>query len=85
MKNNKLAMLDQTLILQKNSPAYFTHLGAAYCGNSLELLTQIPDNTVSLVITSPPFALQRKKEYGNKGQNEYVIGSANLRSWFMTN
>jgi site-specific DNA-methyltransferase (cytosine-N4-specific) len=27
---------------------------------------------VSLVITSPPFALQRKKEYGNKGQNEYI-------------
>jgi DNA modification methylase len=25
-----------------------------------------------LVFTSPPFALQREKEYGNKGQDEYV-------------
>ena len=74
MGNNKLVMPlhDRNLILSKNSPAYFTHLGAAYCGNSLELLSQIPDNSVSLVITSPPFALQRKKEYGNKGQNEYI-------------
>jgi site-specific DNA-methyltransferase (cytosine-N4-specific) len=27
---------------------------------------------VDLVITSPPFALQRKKEYGNYDQEEYV-------------
>jgi site-specific DNA-methyltransferase (cytosine-N4-specific) len=27
---------------------------------------------VNLVITSPPFALQRQKEYGNKEQHEYV-------------
>ncbi len=54
------------------SPAYVTHFGTAYCGDSLELLTQIPDNSVSLVITSPPFALQRKKEYGNKTQKNYI-------------
>lgn len=74
MENNKPTMFlnDQSLVLPKNSPAYFTHLGAAYCGNSLELLSQLPDNSVGLVITSPPFALQRKKEYGNKDQIEYV-------------
>ena len=53
-------------------PAYFTHQGAAYCGDSLQLLEQLEDNSVNLVITSPPFALQRKKEYGNKEQHEYV-------------
>ena len=41
-------------------------------GDSRELLEQIPDNSVDLVITSPPFALQRKKEYGNKDQSEYL-------------
>ena len=56
----------------ETSPVYVTHFGAAYCGDSLELLTQIPDNSVSLVLTSPPFALQRKKEYGNKNQEEYI-------------
>jgi site-specific DNA-methyltransferase (cytosine-N4-specific) len=32
----------------------------------------LDDNTVNLVFTSPPFALQRQKEYGNLGENEYV-------------
>jgi len=53
-------------------PAYVTGLGAAFCGDSRELLKQLPDNSVNLVMTSPPFALQRKKEYGNKEQHEYV-------------
>jgi DNA modification methylase len=39
---------------------------------SLDLLTALPDDSVNLVITSPPFALQRKKEYGNRDQHEYV-------------
>lgn len=53
-------------------PAYRTEWGAAYCGNSLELLDALPDNSINLVMTSPPFALQRKKEYGNKDQDEYI-------------
>jgi site-specific DNA-methyltransferase (cytosine-N4-specific) len=51
---------------------YQTDLGAAFCGDSLELLNQLPDKSINLVLTSPPFALQREKEYGNKGQDEYV-------------
>lgn len=54
------------------TPAYFTDLGATYCGDSLELLSLLPDESVNLFITSPPFALQRKKEYGNKDQDEYI-------------
>ncbi len=53
-------------------PVYSTDKGAAFCGDSLELLKKLPDGSVNLVVTSPPFALQRKKEYGNKNQNEYV-------------
>src|SRR5580658_6301771 len=52
--------------------AYTTDLGAAYCGDSRQLLAQLPDNSVNLVMTSPPFALQRQKEYGNKEQHEYI-------------
>lgn len=55
-----------------NSPAYTTRLGAMYCADSLEMLAQLPDGSVNLVMTSPPFALQRQKEYGNKEQHEYV-------------
>ena len=54
------------------NPAYSTQLGAAYIGDSLKLLADLPDATVNLVLTSPPFALQRQKEYGNRDQSEYV-------------
>jgi len=49
-----------------------TRYGEAYLGNALQLLDCLPDHSVDLVITSPPFALQRKKEYGNRDQDKYV-------------
>ncbi len=53
-------------------PLYITAYGEAYVGNALELLSCLQSNSIDLVITSPPFALQRKKEYGNHGQDDYV-------------
>jgi len=38
----------------------------------LELLAELADSSVNLVMTSPPFALQRQKDYGNPDQGEYV-------------
>lgn len=61
-----------TVPTMSSSPAYRTDLGAAYCGDSRELLQELANDSVSLVMTSPPFALQRKKEYGNKDQSEYI-------------
>lgn len=55
-----------------NGFAYKTNFGIAYCGDSKDLLSQLSDESVDLVITSPPFALQRQKEYGNADQIEYV-------------
>lgn len=54
------------------APAYTTRNGAAYAGDSRELLKHLPDESLDLVITSPPFALQRQKAYGNKDQAEYL-------------
>lgn len=55
------------------APPYFlTKRGAAYLGNSLELLRSLPTGKVNLVVTSPPYALHFKKEYGNKDKEEYV-------------
>lgn len=51
---------------------YATELGAQMCGDSLELLAQLPAESVDLFITSPPFPLQRKKAYGNEDQERYV-------------
>lgn len=56
----------------ETKPLYRTQLGKTIVGDALQLLKQLPENTIDLVMTSPPFALQRKKEYGNKDQDEYV-------------
>jgi DNA modification methylase len=53
-------------------PYYATEWGAAYLADSLELIRSIPDGSVNLVVTSPPFALQRKKQYGNVDASDYV-------------
>ena len=54
------------------TPLYYTRLGQAYVGDSLELLPHLSDESIDLVITSPPFALLRKKSYGNVQETEYV-------------
>ena len=54
------------------APAYTTRSGAAYCGDSLKLLAALPDASINLVITSPPFDLQRQKAYASKDQADYV-------------
>jgi DNA modification methylase len=56
----------------RTSPVYISALGAAYQGDALELLAELEDESVNLVFTSPPFALQRQKEYGNRKEADYV-------------
>jgi DNA modification methylase len=58
--------------LLSRRPSYATPFGAAYLGDSLELLRQLPDESIDLVVTSPPYALHFKKEYGNVPKGEYV-------------
>src|SRR5438093_7502811 len=53
-------------------PIYSTRDGRAYLGNSLDIMRESPSESVNLVITSPPFALRRKKSYGNVGADEYI-------------
>jgi site-specific DNA-methyltransferase (cytosine-N4-specific) len=53
-------------------PAYTTRLGRAYHADALDVLRQLPADSVGLVLTSPPFALRRQKAYGNVAPSEYV-------------
>ena len=54
-----------------NSPPYkIIH------GDCLDLLPPLPDESVQLVVTSPPYAEQRKKLYGGPSPDEYV-------EWFL--
>lgn len=58
------------------SPYYSTDLGDAYLADSLEVLKAIPDGSINVVITSPPYALHFKKEYGNTEKQGYI-------EWFL--
>ncbi|AFY49466.1 DNA modification methylase [Nostoc sp. PCC 7524] len=65
-----------TTKLIKLTPYYTQQHGQAYLGNSLEIISSITDNSINLIITSPPFALTRKKEYGNESSDKYI-------EWFL--
>jgi DNA modification methylase len=57
--------------------SYETAYGTAWLGDAIDVLQEnCADESVDLVMTSPPFALQRPKEYGNEPQENY-------KSWFM--
>ncbi len=58
--------------LLSEKPYYSTEMGAAFLGDSLKVMRQIPDASVNLVVTSPPYALHFKKEYGNADQGKYI-------------
>ena len=64
------------LLLPDFEPFYTANLGAAYLEDSLRVLSALPDNSVNAVITSPPYALHFKKEYGNVAKADYV-------DWFL--
>lgn len=59
-----------------HTPYYRTNLGAAYLEDALKLLGSVPSNSVQAIITSPPYALHFKKEYGNVEKTSYV-------NWFL--
>lgn len=63
-------------LVKSAAPFYETNLGAAYLGDALDLLKSVPDSSVNLVFTSPPYALHFKKEYGNVSKADYV-------EWFL--
>ena len=47
-----------------------------FCGDSAEVLKTLSDNTIDLIITSPPYADQRKSTYGGISTDQYV-------EWFL--
>jgi DNA modification methylase len=55
--------------------AFTTAKGRIFCGDSLHLLNDqdsVRPGSVNLIMTSPPFGLVRRKEYGNVDADEYV-------------
>lgn len=65
-----------SLLLNTRDPFYETPFGAAFAGDSLDLLRSLPKESIDLVVTSPPYALHFQKEYGNAKKEDYV-------GWFL--
>lgn len=63
-------------LLPETRPLYCTPQGACYVGDARQLLAQVPNQSLRLVVTSPPYALHFKKEYGNVEKSGYV-------EWFL--
>ena len=63
-------------VVPDREPAYTTAQGAAYLGDSADLLKSVRSESIQLIFTSPPYALIRKKPYGNVEQERYV-------EWFL--
>lgn len=61
----------QSFDIKGFTPFYATNFGKAYLADSLGLSKAIPENSINLVITSPPYALHYKKEYGNVEKKDY--------------
>lgn len=63
-------------------PAFRTRMGAMYMGDCADLLQRHPvtrrRGRVQLVLTSPPFPLNRKKKYGNLTGEAYLEWLAGL-------
>lgn len=47
-----------------------------FLGDSKQMLKKLPDNSVDLIVTSPPYADQRKGTYGGIHPDKYV-------EWFL--
>lgn len=59
-------------ILDDVDDYYSTEYGSAVLGDSFEELKKLPSGSVNAVVTSPPYALHFKKEYGNANKGDYV-------------
>ena len=66
--------------MQQENPYYRTDFGAAYLGDSRNLLSKVKKESVHLVMTSPPFALRKQKSYGSWADK---IDSGSYVNWFL--
>ena len=66
-------------LLMDSDPEYTQDLGAAYHGDSSNLLEELPANSIDLILTSPPFDLQHQKSYGS----DWTQRNESYNDWFV--
>lgn len=56
----------------ETKPFFQTKSGKIYLADSLRLMRSFRKNSINLIMTSPPFGLVRKKDYGNVDADKYL-------------
>ena len=72
MRNIRTTIASPESNFEHQRAVFSTPLGQAIAGDSRNVLQTLPAESVDLIVTSPPFALLREKEYGNHDQQAYV-------------
>lgn len=80
-KNNRTSRepkkVNDNDLLTISANEYVTQHGKAVCGDALsEMPMRVSDQSLDLIITSPPYALVEQKSYGNESEETYG-------DWFM--
>lgn len=71
MRNGKPSQLSK--VRTKKAVHYLkTPYGKVFHGDSYSVISALADQSVDLIVTSPPFGLVRKKEYGNVPADDYL-------------
>ena len=76
MNDLSVPLLESETKLMKVKPFYVTEMGQAFVGDTIKLIEEIPDESIDLIMTSPPYGLRKKKEYNNADPEVYI-------EWFM--
>lgn len=67
------SLLSIIVCVMNSHEFYRTRLGTIYLGDAIDLMRgQIEDESIDLIVTSPPFGLVRKKTYGNVDADKYL-------------
>ena len=76
MLNKQRASQHKTSIDVKKARKNILPLNKVVCGDCEKILQSFPDNSIDLIITSPPYSEKRKNTYGGIRADEYV-------KWFL--
>jgi site-specific DNA-methyltransferase (adenine-specific) len=72
---HQLSFIPDTFLSQPEN-FVFNYTDQIICGDCEDVLKQLPENCIDLIVTSPPYADQRKSTYGGIPVDQYV-------NWFM--
>ncbi len=69
--NQKFEEIKQICIQKLGKPYFQTDFNILFCGNSLDMLSKLPNDFVNIIVTSPPYNIGKEYEQ-NKSISDYI-------------